>query len=191
MTRASKTFPTWIKSVFVLFVICVVIGVLLPVLNDVLYVSPAERTSRAVKKIYGAEMTFATELDVDANKDDLIDYGFGTVNKVYIVENDLLIQTTGKNGYKNGDITVWVKVVFDNGMAKIGKVLQESFTKQTLMSKLGASFYDGFLVDITDTYFTSDSSSSQGIKNPVSGATYSANAACNAVNAAIKYVNQR
>lgn len=191
MTKSSKSFPTWIKSVLVLFLICVVIGVLLPVLNDVLYVSPEERTSRAVKKIYGQEMTFTTELDFDANKDDLIDYGFGTVNKVYIVENDLLIQTTGKNGYKNGDITVWVKVVFDNGTAKIGKVLQESFTKQTLMSKLGASFYDGFLVDITDSYFTSDSSSSTGIKNPVSGATYSANAACNAVNAAIKYVNQR
>lgn len=191
MTKSSKSFPTWIKSVLVLFLICVVIGVLLPVLNDVLYVSPEERTSRAVKKIYGQEMTFTTELDFDANKDDLIDYGFGTVNKVYIVENDLLIQTTGKNGYKNGDITVWVKVVFDNGAAKIGKVLQESFTKQTLMSKLGASFYDGFLVDITDSYFTSDSSSSTGIKNPVSGATYSANAACNAVNAAIKYVNQR
>lgn len=191
MTKSSKSFPAWIKSVAVLFIICVAIGVLLPVLNDVLYVSSEERTSRAVKKIYGQEMTFTTELDSSFNKEDLIDYGFGTVNKVYIVENDLLIQTTGKNGYKNGDITVWVKVVFDNQTAKIDKVLQESFTKQTLMSKLGASFYNGFLVDITDTYFTSDSSSNEGIKNPVSGATYSANAACNAVNAAIKYVNER
>ena len=191
MTKSSRSFPAWIKSVAVLFIICVAIGVLLPILNDVLYVSSEERTARAVKKIYGQEMTFTTELDASFNKEDQIDYGFGTVNKVYIVENDLLIQTTGKNGYKNGDITVWVKVVFDNETAKIDKVLQESFTKQTLMSKLGASFYDGFLVDITDTYFTSDSSSNEGIKNPVSGATYSANAACNAVNAAIKYVNER
>ncbi len=191
MTKSSKNFPAWIKSVAVLFVICVVIGVLLPILNDVLYVSAEERTARAIKKIYGQEMTFETELDYDVDKESQIDYDFGTVNKVYIVENDLLIQTTGKNGYKNGEITVWVKVVFDNTMAKIDKVLQESFTKQTLMSKLGASFYNGFLVDITDSYFTSDSSSSEGIKNPVSGATYSANAACNAVNAAIKYVNER
>ena len=167
---------------------------ILPVLNDVLYVSPEERTARAIRKVYGVDKVFETELDVDVDKKDKLDYGFATVNKVYIVENDLLIQTTGKNGYKNGDITVWVKVVFNEENAEIGMVLQESFTKQTLMSKLSGDFYEGFnkpFVDITDNYFTSDSTSSQGTRNPVSGATYSANAACNAVNAAIKYVNER
>ena len=75
---------------------------------------------------------------------------------------------------------------------KIEKLLLENFDKQTLMSKLGNEYYSRFnLTDVTTAYeqgsfFSTDSSS--GISNPVSGATYSANAACNAVNCVIEYL---
>ncbi len=195
MTKSSRSFPAWAKSVIVLFAICLVIGILLPALNDILYVSPEERTLRAVRKIYGTEMQATTVIDVDNDKESQITYDFGSINKVFKVNDDILVQATGFEGYKNGTITLWVRVVNDGENKIIDKVLQESFTKQTLMSKLDGKFYNGFLTDVTKAYkdktlFTSDTKEPNSIKNPVSGATYSANAACNAVNAVIKYVNE-
>ena len=83
-----------------------------------------------------------------------------------------------------------MKVADKNGKKVIDKVILESFEKQTLMSKLDGTFYDRFLVDVTDGYFTSSVNAGSGeISNPVTGATKSATAAVNAVNCVIKYVN--
>ena len=60
------------------------------------------------------------------------------------------------------------------------------------MSKLNSAFYNRFLVDVTNAYndgnlFTTASGKGQ-FSNPVSGATYSANAGNNAVNCVVAYV---
>ena len=80
-----------------------------------------------------------------------------------------------------------------NSMTDEQKVILEKFDKQTLMSKLGASYYGKFsLIDITDAYNSgklfAPTEDDNVILNPVSGATKSANAGCNAVNCVIKYV---
>jgi hypothetical protein len=175
------------------------LGGLLALLSDVLYVSPLERTSRAIKKIYGEEKEYSVVLDVDAQTpSEPIEYSFGRIDKIFEIGDtstdnyDILFQTTGYQGYKNGTITVWVKVVLINGIYSIDKVVLESYEKQTLMSKLDCAYYDNFkLTDVTDAYrngenFTTDANAVNG--NPVSGATYSATAGNNAVNCVITYL---
>ena len=93
------------RCITVLLVLAVVFGGTLAILNDVLYVSPEERTARAIKSVYGVEMEYETILDVDAN-DTAISYDFGTINKIYEIKQDgenydILFHTTGFNGYVN------------------------------------------------------------------------------------------
>lgn len=177
----------WFKCITVLLVISVVLGGLLAVANDVFYVSPEERTSRAIKKIYGEDKQYEVIIDVDT-LENAYDYGeIGTVNKLFVVGDktsdsfDYLFQTTGKQGYKGGSITVWVQVTVTKGNFVINKVVQESYEKQTLMSKITQGWYDNFngSIDDKDGFDTTI--------NPVSGATYSAQAGCNAINCVIHY----
>ena len=172
----------WFKCITVLLVISVVLGGLLAVANDVFYVSPEERTSRAIKSIYGEDRQYEVIIDT------VYDCGeIGTVNKLFVVGDktsdsfDYLFQTTGKQGYKGGSITVWVQVTVTNGDLAISKVVQESYEKQTLMSKITQGWYDNFNGSINN------SNGFNTTINPVSGATYSAQAGCNAINCVIEY----
>ena len=157
-----------------------------------MFVDSNERTARALNKIYNEQVDFTTSLDID-NGDTAITNEYGEIEKIYQVGEDLVFKSVGFNGYKNGTITLWVKVIKDNGQTKIDKVIQDGFTKQTLMSKFTAEYYDNFLIDVTDAfnngaYIFSSKDESNTIKNAMSGATYSATAACNAVNAVIVYL---
>ncbi len=192
----------WFRCITVLLAIIVVSGGALAILNDVLFVSAEERTARAVKALYGENKEYSIILDVD-NTDNAINQKityseYGSINKIYSIEAqtsksedyDLLFQATGEKGYKNGSITLWVLVEVRNGDMRIEKIVLAGYTKQTLMSKVGKSFYNKFMVDVLSSdYFTSDVNGS-GEKNVISGATYSAQAGCNAVNCVIKYVQE-
>lgn len=209
-TKASAFFGSvWFRCITVLLVLSVVLGGTLTVLNDVLYVSPSERTDRAIKKLYGEIPTYEIILDIDSQEEGVnktaIEYNLdadpnveGKINKIYNVsgengEYDLLFQSVGFEGYKGGNITVWVKVKHStDGKKNITKVLLQSYEKQTLMSKFSGAFYDNYLVDVTEAYkngqrFTTQSGNGQ-FTNPNSGATYSASAANNAVNCVIAYI---
>jgi hypothetical protein len=196
-----KTFfkSDWFKCISVLLALAIVLGGLLAVLSDVLYVSPEERTARAVQKIYGQAKEYSVVLDVDTNANhSKIEYTMGSINKIYEVGDttsdsyDILFQTTGYEGYKNGTVTVWVQVIKSGEKYSIAKVVLESFDKQTLMSKLDGNFYSKFYIDVTKAYkdgtlfnSTNDNSS---LVNPITGATKSAYAACCAVNCVIEYL---
>lgn len=196
----------WFRCISVLLLIACISGGLLAIFNDLLYVSPEERTARAVKKIYGVEKTIDdVVLDVDGTDDTTntaIEYdGLGTINKIYKVSGDngnydMLFQSTGFGGYKGGTITVWVLMTYDGGTnPSINKVILESYEKQTLMSKLDSNYYSKFeLTDVTTAYLEgktfAPTSGDNVILNPVTGATKSANAGCNAVNCVLKYVGE-
>ena len=199
----------WFRCISVLLVLTVVLSSTLAIFNDVLYVSASERTDRALKKIYGVIPNYTTLLDVDSLEDGInktvINYNLdadadfeGAINKIYVIgdqngEHDELFQSVGFEGYKGGSITLWVRVKYlSNGNKKIEQVLLQEYDKQTLMSKLNSAFYNRFLVDVTNAYkdgnlFTTASGKGQ-FSNPVSGATYSANAGNNAVNCVVAYV---
>ena len=195
----------WVRSISVLLILAVFLGGLLAVLSDVLYVAPEERAERAIKKIYGSTMKYEIELDIDIDADSQpIEYKeIGKINKIYTIQTenengyDMLFQSVGFNGYKGGTITVWVQVSVSeidgsNENYNIKKVLLESYEKQTLMSKLGGDYYNNFcLTDVTTAYKNKEfftTSKGQVNSNPVSGATYSANAGINAVNCVIEYI---
>ena len=189
---------TAFKCVIVLVCLMIVLGGGLAVLNDVLQVTPKERTMRAIAKIYDTqEVEYVTILDVDStedniNKEKIVYKDLGSINKIYQVGDDLLFQATGEKGYKNGTITVWVQVITEDGKLIINKVLLESYEKQTLMSQLKSSYYDTFLLDVTNAYkngqsFTTDAGHGE-FTNPISGATKSATAGNNAVNCVINYL---
>ncbi|MDY6366975.1 MAG: hypothetical protein SPL13_00430 [Clostridia bacterium] len=186
---------TWFKCISVLLVISLIAGGLLAILNDVLYVTSEERTMRAIKKIYGEEKQYSKLLDVDDGDEALSCEDYGVIEKIFTVGDvssdnyDLLFRSTGNHGYKNGTITLWIQVNFSSGVSKIEKVILESFTKQTLMSKLGSEYYSGFAGD-TDDYFTTDEKDADKNYAPVSGATKSATAAVNAVNCVIYYLTE-
>ena len=198
----------WFRCITALLLIACVAGGLLAILNDVLYVPPAERTARAVKKIYGVEKVIEDQdiiLDVDSedsSKNTAIEYdGVGKITKIFKVDGengdfDLLFQSTGYEGYKGGTITVWVLVSYNSGAnPSIEKVILESYEKQTLMSKLGGDFYSKFeLTDVTTAYqegkHFAPTDGDNVILNPITGATKSANAGCNAVNCVLKYVGE-
>lgn len=191
----SKLFNSlWFRCITVLLVISVALGGLLAIANDVLYVSPDERASRAIIKIYGEEKQFETIIDKDTLSNGVVFEDIGSVNKLFIVGDktsssfDYLFQTTGTQGYKGGSITLWVQVTVNNGTTSIKKIVQESYEKQTLMSKITSSFYSNFQQEVDGIYYSSNASSIDKKHNLVAGATYSAQAACNAVNCAIRYL---
>ena len=84
---AKITKNVWFRCIFTLLIIAVISGGLLSVLNDVLYVSSEERTERAIAKIYGEKVS-VDEIVLDAASDDeKITYDFGTINKIYKIQN--------------------------------------------------------------------------------------------------------
>ncbi len=169
----------WFKCISVLLALAVVLGGTLAILNDVLYVSPEERTSRAVKKIYGEEVSYAVVTE------EAIVYDFGSINKIYSVgESDMLFQTTGAQGYKGGTITLWIKVITnENGGKVIDKIVVEGYDKQTLMSKFDGSYSEKF-------YDSVESVGSEEFFAPNTGATYSAKAYNNAVKCVSEYFKE-
>ncbi|MBP5686635.1 MAG: FMN-binding protein [Clostridia bacterium] len=187
----------WFKCITALLLIAAVSGGLLSVLNDVLFVSAEEHTDRAIVKIYGELKQYDVEYDAAQDGAETIDYGYGRIDKVFTVDNgaDYLFKTTGYRGYKEGTITLWVRVSVNGGVYSIEKVVLESYEKQTLMSKLGGEYYGKFrLSDVTAEYKAGrlfSATDEDKNYNAVSGATFSATAGNNAVNCVLKYLSDK
>lgn len=168
----SKAF----KCILVLLVIALISGGLLAILNDVLHVSDDERVQRTISKIYGKSVGYELVENVDFSTET------GSIDKVYELEDgNMLIQATGKQGYKNGTISIWAVVKYDNNgtFKALENVQVASYTNQTLMSKYTSSELENYVVN-----------EANGLSNYiVSGATYSSKAMNNAVNCIMAYVN--
>ena len=187
MTDSKKTA---FKCIIVLVLITVICCSLLAVLNDLLYVSSKERTDRVINSIYGTEMEYQTET-VDQTK---VNSSYGEVLEIYsLADGNKLYKTKGYNGFKNGTVSLWIVVGYENGTPdKITKVILAEFEKQTIMSKI-SGVYQTYVDVSKDSYttggiFTVDKEDTDNIYNIVTGATKSTNAANNAVNVLIDYV---
>lgn len=196
---------TWFRCISTLLVIILFSGSSISILSDVLYVSPEERTMRGIIKVYGTAIDYDTVYDVDnadysledlpTKQQALIKQDQGEITKIYKVGNDeLLFQSIGFGGFKNGTVTLWVRVKIQNDKYSIEQVVLETNKSQSLINNLKGSYYANFeLTDVTDAWkkgelFTTEKG--QVNSNPVAGATYSANAGNNAVNCVIKYVGE-
>lgn len=175
------------KCIIVLLVIALVAGGLLAILNDVLYVTDEERTMRAIKKVYGQEMSYETLTYTDEQ----LTNDYGTLQKIFLLENgNYLIQATGGEGYKGGTVTMWVILSCkeDGTFAGIDKVVLESYEKQTMMGQVSYAIYTAHNDYVTDGYYFT--LIGDIIHVPKSGATYSTNAVNNAVNCALQFARE-
>lgn len=187
----------WFKCISCLFVILLFSGASIAILSDLLYVSPEERISRSITKIYGEEKEYSIILDEEVECAD-----FGYIDKIFIVgdkndtEFDYLFHATGENGFKDGSITYWIRVASNNGVLSIGKMVIESNKSQSFISSINDSWHSNLYVDLQDAkYLTpwnkvANKNPDEYELIPTTGATNSKNASCNAVNCVIYFISQ-
>ena len=189
------------RCIAVLLLITVFMCGLLAVLNDILFVSSEERLNRAVMKVYGKSVeAVQKEPDVDRVEAEL-----GSIDEYYAFSDNgsdfELFKSTGANGYKNGTVTLWVLIRYENGEAvAVDNVQLDSYEKQTLMSSFGSDFFEkytaltpdqlkaGTLFKTGNTKYDHAMLDETDVRNVVTGATRSSNAINNAVNIVLLYV---
>ncbi len=171
---------TWFKCISFLLILAVVLGGTLAILNDILYVSPEERTARAIKKIYGEEKEYSIIFEKNSDENPY-EYHCGELLKIYTVGEDMLFQTVGFNGFKGGTVTLWIKVITNSSGHKIiEKVIYENNDKQTIMNSFGSDYYQKFYTDV-------EAVGNESFFVPLSGATYTPIAINNAVKCVSEY----
>lgn len=171
----------FIKPLVVMLSIILVCGGLLAVLSDLLEVTDLERIQRAIDNIYQDEqIKLAETVGIETiDMSDLKDKG--EVKACYILTNgDYLILSRGKKGYSNGTITTYVAISED---FVVKKVVQDSYTGQTLMSKL-TSIYEKYVNKNSATTYEEFSDV------VITGATYSSHACSNSVYVALKFAQR-
>ena len=169
-----------IKTIAVILSIILICGGLLAILSDLLKVSDEERIQRAIDKIY-VEETATLEQTLDVSATDMSSFDeSGTIKACYVLSNgDFLVLSTGKKGYSNGTVSVYVAISVADEIT-VKNTVQDSYTGQTLMSKL-TSLYERYIGKTAN-------SAIDDVNEIVTGATYSSNAASNAVYVALNYV---
>ena len=183
------------KCIAVLLSIMVIAGGLLAIASQLFFVSDEERLKRAVKKVYGKDVE-VTEQQLD---EEFSDNEYGTIESFYTFTDDEkdygLFKSKGKQGYKNGTVTLWILFNMEGDCFEdIKKVVLGDSDKQTLMSKLTGKFYSAYeVIDIPDIesgliVVVKDGTAEFELKNVAGGATKSSNAANNAVNAVLYYI---
>ena len=145
--------------------------------------------------IYDIDSDEFTFEKLTATQQQLVKQDKGEITKIYAIGNDeVLFQSVGFNGFKNGTVTLWIRVKIGvNDKNSIEQVVLETNKAQSLIGNLKADFYNNFeLEDVTEAYKNGELfvTKGEGLLNPVAGATYSANAANNAVNCVLKYVGE-
>ena len=168
------------KCLIALLCVLLVSGIFLTIMNSLLAVTEQERFERAINKIYGKNVK--TEAVAVENYNDS-----ATIDEAYKVKDDgnYLIKATGKGGFDNGTVTCWVVVNVTGGTVKgIDKVVIDSNKGQSYIGYINDKFLAGFS-EYKGEYFNPN----EGFIK--TGATRSATAICNAVNASIDFVNAK
>lgn len=175
---------TAFKCLITLLCVLLVSGVFLTIMNALLKVTDEERFERAINKIYGKSVkTEAVAVGEQLNEDNY------HIEDAYLVKDDgnYLIKSTGKGGFDNGTVTCWVVVVVKGGaVAGVDKVVIDSNEKQSYIGNINSAFLDGF-----KTNFTAGVPYNANVGFVKTGATFSGNAICRAVNGAVDFVNAR
>lgn len=177
------------KCIVVLLTIVLVCSVFLTLCNALLFVSPEERFNRAIAKLYQGETVETKVADgADSLSSDPYEIDRAFVLEAYVVtsENylgDYIVKSRGRDGFQNGTVTCWVVVQMEESAVKgIRNIVIDSNTNQSYISKVTNAYLDRFGETYDGTPFTTD----DGFL--ASGASYSSNAICNAVNGALEYV---
>ena len=172
---------TSFKCIITLLCVLLVSGIFLTIMNSLLAVTDQERFDRAINKIYGKSVK--TEAVAIENFNDN-----ATIDEAYKIKDDgnYLIKATGLGGYDNGTVTCWVVVNVSGSEIKgIDKVIIDSNKAQSYIDRVGSKALNQFSELYEDGIVYTP-----GI---ITGATVNGtkNAICNAVNAALDFVNAK
>ena len=188
-TKSFKSTPVF--AVIVLVCIALISGVILSILSDVLYVSPEEKTSRDLAKVYSE-----SEFDLLDPNQPVIDASAvmagGTVHYLYQAQDGaVVIKASGEKGWKgSAEIVLAVKD------GKIVNAIISSYNGDDKTSSIKASHLESMFIgqDITvgDIEFTST-----GIKGGAELITaapsskYSWSSVISAANVAVDYLQTK
>lgn len=181
----KKSVNPSVIAVIVLLAIALVSGLLLSVLNDILYISDEERTARDLSKVYQSESF--TQLTIDENFKSKDEYG----EIVYVyqaADGAYVIKTIGTMGYKGkSEIVMAIK---DN---TIVNMIVSSFggddKTTTIKDKYLAQYYG---MEVTnDLVFVMNPTGGSGEVDVSAGASskYTMNSICAAANMSVYYYN--
>lgn len=168
-----------VVAVAVLVAICLVCGLLLALCNDLLYVTPEEKFNRAMQKVY-PDFQLESGWDERPNAQFSQNDTYGSVSAVYkSTDGAYVLETTGIGGFNGGTVTLYVAVSGD----------EEPVIKGwTITANAGQSFIGNITENHQKTWFIGDSISEvQATDGFGSGATFTENAICNAINMASYY----
>ena len=181
----KKSVNPSVIAVIVLLAIALVSGLLLSVLNDILYISDEERTARDLSKVYQSESF--TQLTIDENFKSKDEYG----EIVYVyqaADGAYVIKTIGTMGYKGkSEIVMAIK---DN---TIVNMIVSSFggddRTTTIKDKYLAQYYGMEVTD--DLVFVMNPTGGSGEVNVFAGASsnYTKTSICAAANMSVYYYN--
>ena len=181
----KKSVNPSVIAVIVLLAIALVSGLLLSVLNDILYISDEERTARDLSKVYQSESF--TQLTIDENFKSKDEYG----EIVYVyqaADGAYVIKTIGTMGYKGkSEIVMAIK---DN---TIVNMIVSSFggddKTTTIKDKYLAQYYG---MEVTnDLVFVMSPTGGNGEVDVSAGASskYTMTSICAAANMSVYYYN--
>jgi hypothetical protein len=175
---------TAFKCIVVLLAIVIVCGAFLTICNSLFYVTDAERTNRAIAKIYGKDVN-VENVEVPADK---ATQGDATIVGAYknTEDGNYIIASKGSGGYQGGTITCYVVVEMSgSSISGVGNVVVSSYdSSQTQIAEItsSSSFLNSFSAGYkADIEYTTDNF-------VVTGSSKSSNAVCNAVNGALSFV---
>lgn len=181
----KKSVNPSVIAVIVLLAIALVSGLLLSVLNDILYISDEERTARDLSKVYQSESF--TQLTIDENFKSNENYG----EIVYVyqaADGAYVIKTIGTMGYKGkSEIVMAIK---DN---TIVNMIVSSFggddKTTTIKDKYLAQYYGMEVTD--DLVFVMNPTGGSGEVDVSAGASskYTMTSICAAANMSVYYYN--
>ncbi|MCD8308117.1 MAG: hypothetical protein LUD51_07840 [Clostridia bacterium] len=184
------------KCIIVILIIVLICGIFLTFCNSLFAVSDAERTDRAIAKLYTDEDVHADDITDQIPDSVSLEYDYSTITTLYSVDNgDYVVKASGKGGY-GGSVVTWI-VVKDDGakVTGIGTVLAQSSENsgESFLSNLSDANFEQFSVDYEDgivySYGYANGSTNHGDMYISTGASKSYRGVCNAVNGAIEFVN--
>ena len=168
------------RCVAVLLGIVLACSILLTICNSLFAVTDQERLARAIAQIYGQTVEFE-QLEVDD------DFAFdkADLNSIYEIKSfadEYLLNVTGKDGFNNGTVTVWVVISASDGV-KVKKVAVASNEGQSYIHNVTDGALSALINKQENAGF--GDFNADGIKT---GATRSMQAISNALNGAKAYI---
>lgn len=181
----KKSVNPSVIAVIVLLAIALVSGLLLSVLNDILYISDEERTARDLSKVYQSESF--TQLTIDENFKSKDEYG----EIVYVyqaADGAYVIKTIGMMGYK-GKSEIVMAIKGNTIVNMIVSSFGGDDKTTTIKDKYLAQYYGMEVTD--DLVFVMNPTGGSGEVDVSAGASskYTMTSICAAANMSVYYYN--